>query len=85
MRTSKDGHEEGAPAYFGVDADLAKADEPTVHVEAPTPALIEAVAQGSGRLSKKSLIRLYVIMTLGYLVSTIQGFGMPILWKFLRV
>lgn len=59
------------------DASIGKTPESIVHVETETaaPALIEALAQGSGKLSTKSLIRLYVVMTLGYLVSTIQGFG----------
>ncbi|EXK78067.1 hypothetical protein FOQG_17248 [Fusarium oxysporum f. sp. raphani 54005] len=43
------------------------------HVEASSAALVEALAK-DGKLSTRSLARLYVVMAVGYLVSTIQGF-----------
>lgn len=53
---------------------MAKPIEHVTQVETSSAALAEALAQ-KGKLSGKSLARLYVVMTVGYLVSTIQGFG----------
>lgn len=52
----------------------AKGTEHISHVEASSAALVEALAKDA-KISTRSLVRLYVVMVVGYLVLTIQGFG----------
>ncbi|KAJ4193147.1 hypothetical protein NW767_010436 [Fusarium falciforme] len=61
------------PSLAGEHDEMAKPIEHVTQVETSSAALAEALAQ-KGKLSGKSLARLYVVMTVGYLVSTIQGF-----------
>ena len=62
------------PSLAGEHDEMAKPIEHVTQVETSSAALAEALAQ-KGKLSGKALARLYVVMTVGYLVSTIQGFG----------
>ena len=49
--------------------------ENVTHVEAASVALAAAMAAQKPSLLSKGMIRLYGIMAIGYLVSTMNGFG----------
>lgn len=51
--------------------------ENVTHVEAASVALASAVAASKPSLWSKSMLKLYFIMAVGYLVSTMNGFGKP--------
>ncbi|WYZ45806.1 hypothetical protein EsH8_IX_000031 [Colletotrichum jinshuiense] len=54
--------------------DVLEKSPEVARVEATSAALALALAD-SGKLSTRSFIRLYIVMAVGYLVSTIQGYG----------
>lgn len=54
------------------------ASENVTHVQAASVALASALAAQKPSLLSKSMLKLYFIMAIGYLVSTMNGFGMAV-------
>jgi hypothetical protein len=62
------------PAKQPVSPSLAEEKElATQHVSSAQDA--EPASREKAKLSARSMVRLYVVMTVGYLVSTMQGYG----------
>ncbi len=54
-----------------------------IHVQAASVALAAAIAAQKPSLLSKNMLKLYFIMAVGYLVSTMNGFGttsLPVLY-----
>ncbi|KAF9876718.1 hypothetical protein CkaCkLH20_05564 [Colletotrichum karsti] len=73
MPVTTDPPEKPNASIHETDNIAAPATKNVIHVETSSAALTEAMAQ-NGKLSFKSMLHLYIVMTVGYLVSTIQGF-----------
>ena len=68
--------EKMADQYQEVAVDDAKyAGGKTIKVEAASVALAAAIAAQKPSLWSKNMLKLYFIMSVGYLVSTMNGFG----------
>jgi len=77
MSTPKDtdvSHNEKRVEIHTVDAKHAEGN--VVQVQTASVALAAALAAQKPSLLSKNMIKLYAIMSVGYLVSTINGFGL---------
>lgn len=63
-----------------MDIDAKEAHGQVTQIQTASVALAAAVAAQKPRLLSRNMIQLYAIMGVGYLVSTMNGFGM---WIFL--
>jgi hypothetical protein len=67
--------ESGNNDYQASISDEKAAAEHVTHVNAASVALAAAMAQQKPSLLSKNMFKLYFIMAIGYLVSTMNGFG----------
>jgi len=67
--------ETGSNGYQASISDEKAAAENVTHVNAASVALAAAMAQQKPSLLSKNMLQLYFIMAIGYLVSTMNGFG----------
>jgi hypothetical protein len=72
--TSKVDYQNGEHTEFDVVNEKAEAQGDVQHVNAASVALAAAVAARKPNLLSKNMIQLYCIMSVGYLVSTMNGF-----------
>lgn len=70
-------HTKGEPEVFEEFAGDEKPAGDVKEVNTTSVALAAAVAAQKPKLWSKNMLKLYFIMSIGYLVSTMNGFGMP--------
>jgi hypothetical protein len=73
IETAGTEHDEKTDGVLGVDEKYATGK--VIQVQAASVALAAAIAAQKPSLLSKNMLKLYLIMAVGYLVSTMNGFG----------